>query len=351
MNATITDVFALNERAGFYAGPGQVRFGYLATNGAVEALYDVDVARLESLWDTLATGLLDAGARRGAAQDAGIVVVAFDDAGEASLGRIEDVLVARGMSVAIAARVDEGRVLTLDSSGVGDVETARVWTPRTPLATLEEVAANLVPAEDPYVDEAWVSWARNYEEWRTATMPGTSPTARLAAEVLETLHLAREADVARAGVRLLDRERVALLMEAMRRETVRDHVVVHLVDARTDLTIELAEIARHAPENVRQAMCAAAGAAVYARGNQALARCYAEAAPADPLGQGVLAAAQAGMSPQSVLERVVEAQRPRMAALVARESAPALTQQYTLETTYEISTQVETEYAIAGPIR
>lgn len=351
MTATITDVFALNERAGFYAGPGQIRIGHLGADGQVAALYDVDVARLEALTDTLAVALLDAGARRGAARDAGIVLVAFDDAGEAAITDLEDVLAERGMPVAIAARVDAGRLVTLDRSGVGDVENAGLWTPREPLATLAEMSENLRAHAEPFVDDEWLAWARSYEAWRASTLPGTSPTARLAAEVVETLHLAREADVARAGDGVLDKQRVALAIEAMSRETVRGHVVVHLVDARHDLTIELAELARHAPAEVRQGMCAAAGAAVYARGNQALARCYASSAPDDRLGQGVLAAAAAGMSPQSVLERVVDPYRTHMAATVAHEAGPGLIQEFTLETTYEISTTVETEFAIAGPTR
>ena len=40
------------------------------------------------------------------------------------------------------------------------------------------------------------------------------------------------------------------------------------------------------------------------------------------MGRGVLAAAEAGMSPQGVRERVVEPYRTHMAATIAHESRP-----------------------------
>lgn len=69
------------------------------------------------------------------------------------------------------------------------------------------------------------------------------------------------------------------------------------------------------PDVVREKMPATAAAAAYARGNQAIAAHYAEAAPSDALGRQVLAAARAGVSPQEVATYVVDAYRPRMVTL------------------------------------
>ncbi len=254
------------------------------------------------------------------------MLVAFDDASELALARIEQVLAERGMPVAIAARVDGGRVMTLDASHAGDVDQTRVWVPRRALPTLDELTARLAPAERLVVDDEWLAWGAEHNRWRRAAEPETSGPDQEAREVLAYLHASRRWSVQGHRKALPQRE-CAIIAAAMTDDAVQHHLVVHLADAREDLTSELADLARYMPDVVRENLLATAAAAVYARGNPAIAARYAEGAPSDALGRQVLAAARAGVSPQEVATYVVDVYRTRMVTTGAPERAqsPAMT--------------------------